>query len=73
MLIRIFDIDWDLDDEIVNLPREVYMEVPNNIDMDEEGADLLSDHFGWCVRGFSWIVEEKGPEPWQKPYSTTAE
>ena len=54
MKIRFFDIQWDTDGEEVDLPTETIMEVPEDCDLDTEGADVLSDKFGWCVLGFNW-------------------
>jgi hypothetical protein len=61
MKIRCFDIVWDCDDEEIDLPSSVVIDVE-----DEEGeyafvdtaaADALSDRFGWCVESLSveWV------------------
>lgn len=42
-------VNWDTDNEKVDLPKEV--EIPANIP-DDEVADYLSDNYGWCVN--SW-------------------
>lgn len=55
--IRFFNIDWDTDGEEVNLPKEVILEVENDVDVSLEGADLLSDKYGWCVNGFTFTDE----------------
>lgn len=46
---KVYDIDWETDGEIVELPDEV--EVPNDLD-DNEIAEYLSDTYGWLVNGF---------------------
>lgn len=54
--VRFFDIEWDTDDEVVNLPSEKIMEVDDNIDLEDESADVLSDKYGWCVSGCSYEI-----------------
>ena len=66
MKVRFFGIEWETDGEEVDLPAECILEVDEeevvamNTDLttflNEEGADLLSDAFGWLVQGFSWEV-----------------
>lgn len=46
---KIYDIEWETDGEIVDLPDEV--EVPNDLD-DNEIAEYLSDTYGWLVNSF---------------------
>jgi hypothetical protein len=51
--VRFYDIQWDTDGETVeDLPTEVTLEVPGTLDIEMEGADLLSDKYGWCIHGF---------------------
>ena len=47
---KVSDIKWETDGEVVNLPTEV--EVPNGLD-DDRIADYLSDNYGWLVDSFS--------------------
>jgi hypothetical protein len=62
MRIKFFDIDWDTStdsDEYENvdapiLPDEVTLDVEEDIDVDLEGADILSDKYGFCIHAFSW-------------------
>jgi len=56
MKVRFFDIDWDTDDESVDLPREVVLDIDKDTDVVNEGADCLSDVYGWCVNGFNYEV-----------------
>lgn len=49
MKVRFFNIVWDTDGEAVDLPVEVEMVVDPDLDLDEEGCDVLSDTYGWCV------------------------
>lgn len=44
------DIDWDIDNNKVDLPSMV--KIPKGIN-EEDVADYLSDEFGWCVNSFS--------------------
>ena len=56
MRVRFFDISWDTDGEDVDLPTDVTLEVDEDIDLDTQGADELSDEFGWCVFGFNYEI-----------------
>lgn len=41
------NIDWDTDDENIDLPAEV--KLPRNFDADSDIADYLSDIYGFCI------------------------
>ncbi len=57
MKVRFFDIEWDLDKgERAHLPSECVLEVEDDLDLQEEGADALSDEYGWCVSRCSFEV-----------------
>jgi hypothetical protein len=48
-------IKWDTDSRNVSLlPNNVELEVGIDLDVDLEGADALSDKYGYCVKSFSW-------------------
>jgi hypothetical protein len=51
---RAFDIIWDTDKEVVDLPNEAVIQMDDDSNMSLEGADKLSDEFGWCVHGFNY-------------------
>ena len=51
------NIKWVTDGADVNLPTEV--EIPTNIESDEEIADFLSDEYGFLVEGFSRTMNVK--------------
>jgi len=55
------DIEWETDGKIVDLPTETILDVPDGFDIDNDGADLLSDTYGWLTRGFfsEEIVRER--------------
>lgn len=53
MKIKFTNIQWDTDGETTNLPAEVTLDVKNDIDETIEGADVLSDQFGYCVVSFT--------------------
>ena len=61
--VRFHSIEWDVDcdEEAADLPTEAVLEVALGLDTDLglEGAGLLSDQFGWCVKAFQFEV---GPE-----------
>ncbi len=65
MKIKFYNIKWDIDGQDVDLPKEVVIEMEhkhlnlNDVnaisdEVDECGADELSDRFGWCVNSFQW-------------------
>ena len=57
MKVRFFDIQWDVDEgENPELPSECIVEVEDDIDLDEDGADVLSQEHGWCVVSCSYEV-----------------
>ena len=52
--IHFTDIDWDTDGEYIDLPTEVVLTVDEDIEITLEGADLLSDEYGFCVNHFNF-------------------
>jgi hypothetical protein len=56
--VRCFLINWDTDDEDVDLPSETTLTVDLSDYTDFEKSDVvceaLSDSFGWCVYSFVW-------------------
>jgi hypothetical protein len=54
-VIRLYDIQWDTDEE-VDLPTEHIAVVEDNFDPEEQAADLLSDAFDFCVLNCSFKV-----------------
>lgn len=64
MKVRFFDIDWDLEDlnnrekkEVLSyLPTQPIIEVDDDVDINEEGADILADHYGYCVYDFDYEI-----------------
>ena len=61
---RVYNICWDLDepDELferlaakeLGLPSEVFLYAEDDNDISLNGADQLSDQYGYCVYGFSF-------------------
>jgi hypothetical protein len=62
MLVRFYNIVWDTEEDSeelkdvkpADLPTEIPLEVEEDADVDLEGADVLSDQFGYSVRNFDW-------------------
>jgi len=48
------EIDWDTDGENVELPTEVTFEMDDDADPSLEGADVISDKYGWCINSFQF-------------------
>lgn len=50
-LIKVTNIDWDTDGEDVDdLPNSLIFEFED----EEYIADVLSDHYGWCINSFDY-------------------
>lgn len=60
MKVRFYDINWDtdpLDDaQEDSLPKETTLDVDDDVDLELDGADVLSDKYGFCVFGFNYEV-----------------
>ena len=64
MKVRFFDIDWDLEDlttrekkEVLSfLPTLPIVNVDDDVDINKEGADILADHYGYCVYNFDYEI-----------------
>lgn len=54
--VKFSNIQWDTDGQEVDLPTEVTLEVDDDLDIAYEGADVLSDKYGWCVFGFDYEI-----------------
>lgn len=52
---KVTDIIWETDGEVVDLPSEV--EVDDDM-LDNEIADYLSDTYGWLVDSFSLPMDD---------------
>ena len=59
MQVRFYDIHWDMTDseetrmpEECGPPSECVLEVEDDIDLANDGADVLSQHYGWLVNGY---------------------
>jgi hypothetical protein len=62
MKVRFYNIQWDTTDDDhpkgqdVDLPNEITLDVDEDTELTTEGADVLSDKYGWCVFGFDYEV-----------------
>ena len=55
---RVFDIEYDTDGEVVDLPTELEITVPDSVDhADEYVSDEISNITGFCHNGFQ--MEDK--------------
>lgn len=55
--IRFFAIKWDTDGSCprkLGLPTSIDFDVDNDFEPEMEGADLLSDKYGFCVHSFQF-------------------
>ncbi len=64
MKVTFFNIVWDKEvSEVSHLPSEVVLDIDDDIDLKEQGADVLSDKFGWCVNSVNYRIQRKGKCP----------
>ena len=55
MKYKFYNIKWDTDGQSHNLPSEyLYSSPMDEFDVENEGADVLSDEFGYCVFSFEY-------------------
>ncbi len=55
--IVIYNIKWDTDKQKVKLPKAIAIPKENldkDFDIVMDGADFLSNHYGWCVVSFDF-------------------
>lgn len=57
--VEFYSIDWDVDrkSDLKSLPKKYVVDVEANFDIENEGANLLSDKFGFCVNGFNFKIK----------------
>lgn len=57
------NIKWDTEgQEVPTLPDATELEVDSDTDVDVDGADALSDKFGYCVQSFDWSASQPGAQ-----------
>jgi len=59
-----YDGDEDVEDDNIppapDLPTELVAEVDDGLDVQNDGADFLSDEYGFCVHSFDFeILDEE--------------
>jgi hypothetical protein len=55
--VRFSSIVWDTEGEKeLGLPTECILDVDAGLDLEQVGADVLSDAYGWCVQSFDYEV-----------------
>lgn len=62
MKIKCYNIEWDTDGDkkiLKKLPKEVIVNLEDyddEMDLDEQLADIISDEFGFCIFGFEYEI-----------------
>lgn len=60
---NLYKIKYDTDGvRGLDLPSELLVMVDKDTDIAEDGADLISDHTGWCVNEFKFKEADDIPE-----------
>jgi hypothetical protein len=57
MKIRAYSIIYDTmspPEDCMHLPKELIFEVPDNFNVVDDGAELISEHTGWLVHSFNY-------------------
>ncbi len=55
MKVRFYDIVWDTDGlHVEHLPSEIILEVAADLNVYEDGADILTGIYGFCVEEAEW-------------------
>ena len=52
----VYDTESDGEIHDVDLPTEMTLDIPNNVDIEDEIADVISDKTGWCVEGYNYEI-----------------
>lgn len=56
---RAFDIEWDADDEVVDLPSEVFiLDEEEVFSPDDELVEEICNKYGWLVSSCSYEKKE---------------
>ena len=60
-LINVTRIEWDAEsDELQYLPKKIKdLEVDRDLDVDEYLADILTDHYEFCIKSLTWEDAEQ--------------
>jgi hypothetical protein len=57
--VNIFDIDWDVDnqEDLCELPVDLLnIDLPADMDLENELADAVSDAYGFCVNSLEYEI-----------------
>jgi hypothetical protein len=55
--VKFYNIDWDTEGQDIDLPNQVTLEITENFDLEQCGANLLSDQYGYCVNSFIFEID----------------
>lgn len=58
MNVFFYNIKWDTDGMKTTLPKKTTIEVDKETDIVSNGADILSDKYGFCVISFNYKILE---------------
>ena len=75
MKIKAYNIIYDTmspPEAMSHIPQELILEVPDNFNVADDGAELISEHTGWLVHSFNYVVEEFGWHPSPTDYIPTS-
>ncbi len=56
MKVEFYNISWETDGHRVKLPKKIVLDVDSDLDVSLDGADVLSDNFGYLVNSFSFKI-----------------
>lgn len=55
-LIHFTDIIWETDGEDIVLPSHTWRHVDDDLDLNEYGAEYLTDIYGWLIKSFNFEI-----------------
>lgn len=53
--VRFYNIQWDASKKS-DLPESVTLEIDSNIDVEQDGAEVLTNKYGFLVNGFNFKI-----------------
>lgn len=59
MIIKFKNIKYETDGQKVKLPKTIQLDVLADVDIEQEGADMISNETGWLVNSFEYEVLNK--------------
>ena len=56
MKVSFYDINWETDDQEIDISEPIILEVDDDVDIEQEGAEILSNETGYLVNSFMFEI-----------------